>query len=1175
MQLLDGTFVYSATDLNNYLECKHLVLLSRDVAEGRLTKPAEKDPTAELVAKKGAEHERERFECYKAEFPAEGKVVAFEPSAYTASALRDAEALTIEAMAAGAHIIYQATFFDGTFVGRTDFLRRVERPSRFGSWSYEVIDTKLALSPKPYFLIQLCNYSEHLERVQGVAPECGYVVFGSGEERGFRIAAYGAYYRHLKASFERWLTTGEDPYPREVAHCDVCVWTKRCEAQREADDYLGLVAGIRADQIAKFETDGIKTMTVLAESTSRPNRMTDATFDTLRIQAELQVEQRKAIAAGDRHPYRYRFREPNSEEPAAPPPAAPAKPAATKQQDGPGFAKLPAPANGDIFFDIEGDPLYRADRGLEYLFGLYLPDEDRYEAFWAKDPIEERAAFERCVDFISTRLRDYPDMHVYHYAPYEKTALGRLMGTFGSRENDVDQFFRLGVFVDLFPVVRQAMWISQPSYSLKKVEKFYRWRRDTHTLGGDESIVMFESWLATGDPGILEDIRQYNEDDCRSTHALREWLVQLRTEYNAGRDEPIPWRVSRRDVKEPEAPERTELEVRLLDDVLPPATAADLRAMPSDVRERWLLGNLLQYHRRENKPQYWEYFDRCANVEELAEFDRKAIGGLRRRDGVAPTRKSNRGNYVYSFEYPPQECDISNGAHCPDSQKAITALVSHDELARTIELRLSDEMARVLRALIPPPPLIHTSRQLGIERIAKALLAGRLAIDHGATSEMLRAATPRLLGRPLGATIQPPVIDGDSIARTIADLDRSYLFIQGPPGSGKSTFGAQAIVALLQRGQRVGLMANSHKALHCLIHKIEAHAEEVGFRFDGVHKMSESTEDSEFVSHLAVPMVRSESRVSAGDATLISGTAYLWPNEDFTGRFDTMVIDEAGQVSLADALNAALAARNVVLLGDPRQLPQVTQGSHPVGSGLSILEHLLGDADTVPPDRGIFLERSFRMQPDLARFVSETSYEGRLEAADNTVANRVDSARLSGGGLAYLPVEHEGNGRYSREEAERIVAEVRALVGGGTYVRDRQPPVPIRADDILIVAPYNRQRRLLRECLRTAGFGDSVAVGTVDKFQGQQAPVVFYSMATSSGDDLPRDMAFLFDRNRFNVAISRAQCLSVLVCSPRLLDARCRNPEQMELVSLLCGFVERAHRYPTNARAAQGELIRV
>jgi superfamily I DNA and/or RNA helicase len=238
------------------------------------------------------------------------------------------------------------------------------------------------------------------------------------------------------------------------------------------------------------------------------------------------------------------------------------------------------------------------------------------------------------------------------------------------------------------------------------------------------------------------------------------------------------------------------------------------------------------------------------------------------------------------------------------------------------------------------------------------------------------------------------------------------------------------------------------------------------------------------------------------------------------------------------------------------QLAQVSQGSHPVGTDLSILEHLLGEHETVPPNAGVFLDISYRMHPAICTFISDTVYEARLHSAPSTVANRVDAPTLPANGLCFIPVEHVGNTRASVEEAQRIVACVQSLLGSPVSVGNRAPRA-MTPEDILVVSPYNAQRTLLRQTLTEAGL-EAVRVGTVDKFQGQEAPVVLYSMATSSGDDLPRDMEFLFERNRFNVALSRAQVLSVLVCSPRLLDVRCSTPEQMRLVNLLCAFAEKA-----------------
>ncbi|MGH7755790.1 MAG: TM0106 family RecB-like putative nuclease, partial [Vulcanimicrobiaceae bacterium] len=507
MQVLDGRFIYSATDLNNYLECEHLVALERQVALAELTR-LDRNPTVELIAEKGLAHERDYLERLRSEHE---EVVEIAQAENSIDAIERAEAATAAAMERGAPVIYQGTFFDGTFLGKSDFLLRTNRPNKRWNWSYEVADTKLALHDKPYFIIQLCHYSEQLARVQGSVPEHMYVVLGNGERRRFRVDDFSAYYRHLKAAFLR-TGAGGDAYPFKCAHCGICDWSPACERRRADDDHLSLVAGMRRDYLKPLETAGLATVASLAaEAGQRPTGMQAATFERLHRQAALQVRGRETGAYHyellDHHPVQ-------------------------------GFGLMPMPATGDVFFDMEGDQFYEIGVGLEYLFGCYAPDDQPpFVAFWGTDRAGEKRAFEQCVDFLTRRRRQYPTMHVYHYAPYEKTALRKLAQRHHTREDEVDELLKSEVLVDLYAVVRQSLMISQSSYSIKKLEPFYRMKRTADVRRGDDSIVMFETWLK--DPSrneILADIERYNEEDCVSTAMLRDWLLERRTESTAQRN---------------------------------------------------------------------------------------------------------------------------------------------------------------------------------------------------------------------------------------------------------------------------------------------------------------------------------------------------------------------------------------------------------------------------------------------------------------------------------------------------------------------------------------------------------------------------------------------------------------------------------------------------------------
>lgn len=1167
MQRLDGRLVYAASDLNDYLECRRLTELESLVARGKLKRPDLVDPQTELLRRKGEEHERSYLERMRALHPDD--VVAFQRPESGIESYRRAEQRTLDEMQRGARIIYQATFFDGQFIGHADFLRRVEARSDLGEYAYEVIDTKLGLRAKPYYLVQLCNYSEHLERLQGVIPELGHVVLGNGETAAFRLHDYMAYYRHLKRAFLDFVgdadrTDAARQYPFECTHCAICPWDGACEKVRRDDDHLSLVAWMRRDQIAKLEAAGIVRLGELAAASDdrRPVGMTAETFNKLRRQASLQARARES-----------------------------GRPVYELLQAPLGFTLLPEPARGDVFFDMEGDPLFEPGRSLEYLFGCWMPDDEPpFRAFWGTNRDDEKRAFEAFVDFICERRRRFPKLHVYHYASYEKDALRRLAQQHCTREEEIDELLRGEVLVDLFAVVRQAVVISEESYGLKNVEIFYDLERLTDVKKGAESIVMFERWLVERDQHVLDDIERYNCDDCRSTYLLREWLLERRAQAieTLGHDLPLRTEKSvhepchaefvdsckkcvKRRSDEREQAHRSNLEQTLLANVLIPQTEQEYQMMVPGRRIGYLLANLMAYHRREEKPAWWAYFDRCENVDQLIEFDKEAIGGLELRDDIAP-RKLDRST-VYTYEFPDQVYGLAPGDEpvSPRTRKSAGKVLSIDENRNLLELKTTSaiDTAREIFELIPPKPPPSKVLRRALARIAASFLEGNLSAQYPATYDLLANRNPRVRG---SQSLQPAQVTAESVAAVVARLDSSYLFVQGPPGSGKSTIGSQVICDLLVRGKRVAVTSTSHKAIHNLLHMVEECMTARSTSFRGRYKHSESNDGSEYCSKVSAPFIESigtNDAFDGDDYQLAGGTGWLCAREQLDCKFDYLFIDEAGQVSLADALANSLCATNVVLLGDPSQLAQVSQGRHPMHVGDSVLQHLLGANRTVPQNRGIFLDVSYRMQPEICAFISDAMYENRLKPADRTRLHRITTKAHEYAGLYHLAIDHSGNSSSSIEEANAIVAQILVLLEEGKIV-DSKPlersgiPRHATARDVIVVTPYNAQRRIIDNKLRHAGIGD-VRVGTVDKFQGQEAAVVFYSMATSSGEDVPRNVQFLFDRNRFNVAISRARAASVLVCSPRLLDIRCRNPEQMALANLLCAFTESARSYTANA----------
>ncbi len=1128
MQLVDDRLLLSASDLINHLECAHLTSLDLGVARGALTLEEKRTDAADLVARKGDEFELAHVESLRAEGREVTEIVG-EPGL---EGLKRGAERTLEAMRGGAEVIYQAVLYDGErWRGYADFLERVGSPSALGDWSYEVADTKLARRVKPYFLLQLCFYSELLGSAQGLAPEWMHVVLGSRARESLRLSEFAAYYRRVKARFEQVLEAGGgETYPDPVEHCGLCRWEGVCDARRAADDHLSLVANMRRGQTVRLNEAGVATVAQLAAAVpaQRPARIGAHAFEALREQARLQVEQR---TTGE-----------TSYELLAP-------------EESRGFARLPAPSEGDLFFDMEGDPFF--EDGLEYLFGVTWIEagEPCFRAFWATNRAEEKRAFEDFIDFVKERLDRFPDLHVYHYAPYEPTALKRLMGLHATREEEIDHLLRNEVLVDLYAVVRQGLRISQPNYSIKSVEAFYMEARDTEVAEGGDSIIAFEEFLETGDRSLLEAIERYNDDDCRSTWLLRGWLLKRRAEA-IERFGDIPWRPA----PEPWQPDPEDAAVL---DELRSALIAEAPEEPAErdgeEQARWLLGQLLDYHRREAKPEWWAYFERLdADEQQLVELDTEALGGLtdaglEPRPLPPPARST-----IYTLRFPPQEHKIGPGDYADPATKKGVDVVRVDDAAGIVKIRRATARAdeALPRALIPGTPYDTRVQRAALRRLASDVLDRGLDAGgrYAALRAIVRRDAPRSAARPEGGAIQHGAFDLDEAKAFAAGLDESSLFVQGPPGSGKTFTGAHLICHLLSRGARVGVASSSHAAIHNLLDEVERFAgENPGWR--GMKKHS-GTPESHFRSAREEPLIDNSGDIddfAGGECRLVAGTAWLFARPELDGTLDYLFVDEAGQLSLADALAIGTSARNLVLLGDPLQLAQVSQAVHPPGAGASVLEHLLGEHATIPPDRGLFIDETRRMHPDVCRFISEAIYEGRLESFADCARQRLDArGELTGTGVRYVPVEHEGNARQSAEEAREIARCVDGLLGAdyGTADGDVRP---LRADDVMVVAPYNAQVRCLREHLP-----DGVRVGTVDKFQGQEGAVTFFSMATSSGAELPRNLEFLFSRNRLNVAVSRARCLAVLVCSPELLHVRCRSAEQMRLVNALCRLVEMA-----------------
>ncbi len=1137
MRILGQQIRLSASDLSNHLACRHLTTLELQVARGERTAPDWAAPDLKVIQELGLRHEK----AYLAHLLAQGlKVENLGHIDHKEEERLLAE--TLELMERGAEVIAQGALSDGEWFGRPDVLRRVAKPSKRWAWSYEVADTKLARETKATTILQLSLYSDLLAKIQGTLPEFLWVVppgEGYAGEK-YPVLEYAAYYRHVGKRLMKAVVedAGRETYPEPVEHCEVCRWFRECDTKRRADDHLSLVAGIRRQQRDQFEAWNAETMAKLAvlpiPLKERPKHGSKAGYERVREQARVQVEGRTE------NKLKHELLLPVAE--------------------GMGFCRLPEPTADDMFVDLEGDP-FVGEQGLQYLFGFVFQSaggEWSYEKKWAFNREEEKKGFEWLVDEIMQRRAANPKMHVYHFGAYEPGALKRLMGMYATREDEIDRLLRAGALVDLHQAYKQGMRASVEEYSLKKVEAFYGFERKTplETSRGAMRYVEHRLELGWGNEEMPERFRDamegYNSEDCLSAAKLRDWLeAERETLEEGGVNVPRPPEKSGdpSDRLKKKLDAAAELKERLSQGI-----PADPNARSKEQSGQWLLAQLLSWHRREDKRAWQEGYRLAEMTDEELLDERVGLSGMRFAERVDSGKQVPTDRYFFDAQNRSNvraEKDVYFG----DEKFGEVATIDH--VKGVVDIKKTKKTAEV-----HPPTVYMWDAPLNTDAQAGSLYRiGAWVAENGVDAAgRYRAGRDLLLRRP------PRLLNDEKLEqlasettvntanRIVLALEDSVFAIQGPPGSGKTYTGARMICELVKRGKKIGVTALSHKVIRKLLDDVVEAASEKDIEVVRCLHRDNAGEKSEGVAVAREDNKEAWEALRTGKSNVVGGTSWLWSPEAAFEAVDMLFIDEAGQMSLADVLAVSQAGKKLVLLGDPQQLERPTKGSHPDGAEKSALEHLLDGQKTIPPEMGFLLPETWRLHPKVCRYTSEFFYDDKLRSHAVSRSRVLEGHEwLDGAGLWFVHVEHEGSRNSSAEEVEVVTRIVERLLKPNVkWSYSAGHSRRLKEDDILIVAPYNAQVADLKTRL------PKMRIGTVDKFQGQEAPVVIYSLTTSSPEDAPRGMEFLYSLNRLNVATSRAMTTVILVGSPKLFEPECRTPRQMQLANKFCGYLEMA-----------------
>lgn len=1175
MNILSDKITFSPSDLVQFFESEFSSYM--DHFEKMASKEALKelgvhrdpsDPLYELIKDLGNKHEKNiinKMEKFQFIFRVETETHI--------KALQK----TDQAMRAGEEKIYQAAIKKEEIFGYVDLLVKQEGPSIFGNHYYIPYDFKIAKHPKPTALIQLCCYCDILHSLQGVLPPKFVVVTKSEEEYAFKTKDFFAFYNFFKEVFLHYhYHFSQDLLPIPEKTAQHWGWNIFARKRLHQLDDISLTAGIRSSHSTLLKTARIKKLSELAEySGDKVKNIPISTFETLKEQAKIQLTSRgKSRPDFEVLPH-------------------------TGERKG--LEMLPPSHPADVFFDMEGYPLLGSE-GLEYLYGNAIQEKSEFICFLALNKQEEVTAFQKWMDWVYHRWQKNPSMHIYHYGHYETSTIKRLMGKYGTREREVDDLLRNHIFVDLHRIVIQSLRIGVFSYSLKEVENLYYGKRNTEIKTGGQSAVLFSHFLSAGDDmqkaHFLREIKAYNQDDCVSTKKLCQFLWKQQDTHNIKylplEEEQKKQEYQRKGIRGECEEKAEELLKQIRQNQKEMAVSKQLPlegekpSLPvlDSLEEKknylaGLLSDLLMFHIREEKPEWWDYFSRKdMNAEQLLE-DRNVIAFCRfvECDGESYKIRFEKEQEI-GFKEEDKVIVLSNNSEDKNDNNNIRntyTLLKLDLISGVLWLKAHKENNLPESDFFTLGPAKNDYYKVNI---FKSLL--RTANDFSPSSsyfglkkcihDLLLREKPDILGYkgPLVSSSDNLI---DKISIHALNLNNSVFCIQGPPGTGKTYTVAHIILHLIKNGKRVGVTANSHKAISNVLKTIfEQNKEKLCFQCQKVKSSTESEEEKNFFKNLPVDLVGSN-KVKPS-AKVVGGTAFFFSREEQESSYDYLFVDEASQVSLANLTASARASKNLILIGDQNQLDQPIQAVHPRESGLSALTYYTEESATISKDKGVFLPISYRMHQGICQFVSEYFYNEELtnHATTNrqkillpesltrtrlklntlsltqSVRQNLDlNLKIPEAGICFIPVEHSGNTHASMEEAQVISYLYKELLRAKWINREGKTK-SMTPKDILIVAPYNVQVA----CIKKELAQDSARVASVDKFQGQEAPVCILSLCASTIKDAPRGISFLLNKNRLNVALSRARCLSLIVGSKNVADTHVRSIPNMKLMNIFC-----------------------
>jgi len=1124
MALKKNISAYSVIDFN---QCEYKTSLD-------FIKPPDEfkplnDPWLEIIRKIGIEHENSII----SKLNNESDITIIDDNNTVDERIK----LTRDAINEGKEIIYQGFLSHNRFNGIPDLLIKKED-------YYQPCDIKSSLSLKTDNIIQLCHYAHILKNQFGLMPKTGKIILRDESEIVIEIKKYYDYYLHISQNLSQFIEEKiiiEEPI--KCTLCSKCNYKNLCEEKWEKSDNLNQISNIKSSQIKTLLENNIDSMTELSrvenlEKTGLNSNSAKFLIEQAKLQKKYQITKKLdyKIIYNEKREIIDEFR-----------PI--------------GFQLIPNKDANDLFFDIEGYPMFidpeTKSSGLEYLFGIHFRTfgEPIFKKFVSTNHDEEKKSFEELIDFFYKHIQQFRNSSIYHYGSYEITALKRLSSKYDTKITELDYLLKNLKFVDLYKVIKDSLLLSTNDYRLKTIEKFYDFSHDSEVASGEDSLVAFEKYLESNSKEILNEIILYNQLDCESTEKLRDWILSIKPK-NINPFVPPPTK---------EISEARKIKIAEEAEII---SSIDNQTENSNELNS-TLKQLMNYGWNDLRPDWWEYFENLEKDSDELVDDSNCIGGLEFVKEITERRFEKRNGSigkVIILKYPKQVVKLKKtspikespsvgeyGKTDPPSIKIEEINYLRNEI--TLEIIMSPELDK--KNYIPQGIIedVIYYDQVVDNAVKDFLQNDNKKNAYPAIYDFLNKNHPRYK-KESNFKSNKSIED---ISKRIESINNSYLFVQGPPGTGKTFISSRVIVNLMKKNYKVAILCNSHSAIINLLSSVDNYAQEINYSFKGIYRKAWHESDRlgkniEVRNAKSVgPFDKLDYQLFAGTGSFLSSTRFVNKSE-LEKSYDYIFFDEAGQLKISYVIGSSMASKNIILVGDHMQLPQPSNTSveNQGQSALSPIEYIMEEKNTIEDNLGIFLNKSYRMHNNINSYISENFYENRLIVDQKNIKQNIFIGSKKINGIHLIDLNHKNSSVQNDDESEYIKIVYNNLLGKSWTDKNGTKKI-ITEDDILVITPYNAQVINIKNKLPS-----NSKVGTVDLFQGQEAPIVLASYTTSSPDLIGsgRGSDFLFDFRRLNVSISRAKSLAVILFNKNLLNYHCSSVSDIEKINYFCKLKE-------------------